>query len=207
MGVFLGIGTGRCGTVSLAKLLDAQPDVICTHEERPHLPWDFDWKKKEDWEAFQTHVARFKQRQAIARLAGDVAFYWLPYLHEMFSSFPDLKVICLKRDREETIRSYMKKTQGRNHWMHHDGKKWRLDPIWDKCYPKYDVESKEEAIGRYWDDYYRAVEDWARHYPDQVRVFSTHVLNSEEGQDEIFAFLGLKEHVHMLPCWFNRGQP
>lgn len=203
MGVFLGIGTGRCGTVSLAKLLDKQPGVVCTHEERPLLPWYFNWEDEAHWEAFHVHVARFKQ--AGAGLVGDVAFYWLPYLHEMFSTFPNLKVICLKRDRQETIRSYMRKTEGRNHWMIHDGRKWRLDSVWDPCYPKYHVETKEEAIGRYWDEYYRAVEGWARHRPEQVRVWDVDVLNSKRGQDEIFEFLGLKEHVHVLPCRFNVG--
>ena len=206
MGVFLGIGTGRCGTVSLAKLLDVQPGVVCTHENRPLLPWSFNWENEGHREAFCIHVTRFKQQQANARLVGDVAFCWLPYLHEMFFAFPDLKVICLKRDQEETIQSYMRKTEGRNHWMWHDGKKWKLDPVWDKCYPKYDAKTKEEAIGRYWDDYYRTVEGWARCHPDQVRIFDMDVLNSEEGQDEIFGVLGLKEHVHILPCWFNVGR-
>lgn len=206
MSVILGIGTGRCGTVSLARLLDAQPGVICTHEDQPYLPWHFNWENEADWEAFHIHVARFRQKQSKAKMVGDVAFYWLPYLHEMLSSFPGLKVICLKRDRDETIASYMKKTRGRNHWMPHDGSQWRLDPTWDPCYPKYpDAQTKEEAIGRYWDDYYRTAERWAQHWPDQVRIFDMDVLNSEEGQDQIFDFLGLKEHVHMLPCRFNVG--
>ena len=37
--VLLGIGTGRCGTLSLADLLSHQPGTRVTHECRPTLPW------------------------------------------------------------------------------------------------------------------------------------------------------------------------
>jgi len=37
--IILGIGTGRCGTASLAKILNQQPDMVCSFDEPPLLPW------------------------------------------------------------------------------------------------------------------------------------------------------------------------
>ncbi len=37
--IILGIGTGRCGTASLAKILNQQPDTVCSFDEPPLLPW------------------------------------------------------------------------------------------------------------------------------------------------------------------------
>jgi len=34
--IVVGLGKGRCGTVSLAHLLSAQPSSIVTHEWREH---------------------------------------------------------------------------------------------------------------------------------------------------------------------------
>jgi hypothetical protein len=37
--IILGIGTGRCGLASLAKILNQQPDTQCSYEDSPLLPW------------------------------------------------------------------------------------------------------------------------------------------------------------------------
>ena len=37
--IILGIGTGRCGLASLAKILNHQPDAQCSYEDAPLLPW------------------------------------------------------------------------------------------------------------------------------------------------------------------------
>ena len=36
--ILIGCGTGRCGTVSLSRLVDGCVDATCTHERRPLLP-------------------------------------------------------------------------------------------------------------------------------------------------------------------------
>jgi hypothetical protein len=37
--IILGIGTGRCGMASLAKVLGQQADAVCSYDEPPPLPW------------------------------------------------------------------------------------------------------------------------------------------------------------------------
>jgi hypothetical protein len=145
--MIFGLGTGRCGSMSLANLLSYQKDCLISHE-LGGLPWL-------TWKPLSTSLNSFLERimQRPERIAGDVSFYSLPYVNILMDRYDDIKFVILKRDKEETIKSYMKKTQGRNHWMSHNGSEWRLD-IWDRCYPKFNVDTKEEALSHYYDHYY-----------------------------------------------------
>lgn len=155
--------------------------INCTHEKRPLLPW------KVDKVLLQERIKYFNNNYNV----GDVAFFYLPYLEDLLDNVDSLKVICLKRDREETIASYMKKTQGRNHWLDHDGEKWRKDPVWDKCYPNYKLPSKEEAIREYWHKYYNYAEWLSDIYSSQVEIYPRDVLNDRGLQKEMFDFIDI----------------
>ena len=119
----------------------------------------------------------------------------LPYVEQILARYPDVKFVCLKRDRASTVASYMKKTEGRNHWIQHDGSRWYRDR-WDHSYPKYPCADKEKAIGRYWDDYYRESERLQALYPEAFCVFPTEALNSKPRQSEILSFLGIPRRRH-----------
>lgn len=179
--VFIGCGTGRSGTVALSKLLDGCENTICTHERRPLLPWMF------QTERFQERVRWFSN--ATTSLIGDVAYYYLPYLERFMRIFPGMKIICLERDRQEVIDSYMGKTPWRNHWYNHDGTHWVRDDVWDVTYPKYDLPDKSQAIGAYWADYRRQIRRLAETYADNVCLFRIDILNTRHGQKRIFDFL------------------
>ena len=158
-------------------------DIDCKHEKPPVLPWNVDSV------LLEVRIDYFKANNNV----GDVAFYYLPYLEDLLDNVNGLKVICLKRDREETVESYMKKTRGRNHWLDHEGEKWEKDPVWDKCYPNYNFESKERAIREYWHEYYDYTEYLSDIYPERVKVYSLDVLNNEEVQKKMFDFIGVDE--------------
>lgn len=168
--VSLGIGTGRCGTVSLSKMIKAK------HELRPLLPW------KKDIGAYVKHRRNMKMNRF-------VAFYYLKYLEELFKDF-ELRVVCLKRNRKETIESYLKKVPDHNHWG--KGKKSE----WSKCYPTYDLEDKRKGIARYYDEYYAKAREWEQK-TDRFKIFPTEALNKIEGQKEIF------EHLEIEPRPFK----
>jgi len=68
--IVLGIGTGRCGTASLARVLNQQPDAQASYEERPLLPW----KAVDAKRVLKERFARFRQNGK-ARLLGDVASF------------------------------------------------------------------------------------------------------------------------------------
>jgi|688.fasta_scaffold344887_2 hypothetical protein len=185
----IGLGSGRCGTHSLAHLLNQQSAAKVYHERVDHQIC---------WHGSEQAVHAFLD-EAIAQtefqLIGDVAFYYLPYVEAILARQPGVKFICLQRACTETVVSYLQKTSGRNHWMAHDGKNWQLS-VWDDCYPKYAVPDKESALTLYWYEYYFTATRLQALYPQQFRIFPMTALNSKAGQRTILAFLGIPE-AHM----------
>lgn len=197
----IGLGTGRCGTQSLAVVLNYQNAARVTHERYGAIAWQGD----------EERVATFVRLCATAQgldLAGDVAFYYLPYVEQILGLVPSAKFVCLKRDRKATVHSFVTRTRHKNHWTQHDGAKWRLD-AWDRCFPKYPVGDKAQAIGMYWDDYYCRAAALETAYPTAFRVFSMDVLNADEGQNALFDFLGISPRARrvILDVHENRSLP
>jgi hypothetical protein len=126
-------------------------------------------------------------------LVSDIAFYYLPYITHIITKYPSVKVICLKRNKELTINSYMKKTPGRNHWsaVH----SYDTDPVWDITYPTYYEEDKRKAIGMYWDQYYNTITNLREKFPDNIGIFSMdETFNTEKGQLKLFNFIELETY-------------
>ena len=141
--LIISIGTGRCGSVSLSKFLSAQEYVSVLHEGRldSHkirklIKWGNDEKNLFEWLEFLLSLDGNK-------FVGDTGMYYLPYIEQIIEKYPQVKIIVMEREKEEVVKSYIKKTTGRNHWFDHDGKEWDKDDKWDPCYPKYDIVNKE----------------------------------------------------------------
>jgi len=202
-GLVLGIGTGRCGSTTLTRLLSLQPGAYISHEHAPLLPW------KPCPQRYHFHRERFIALLKMRQYAGDVAHWWLPYLESIFQDFPDTRVICLKRDQQETVRSFElikgEGLAGVNHWSAHDGKQWRRN-LWDQCYPDYDVKSRKLALMLYWDEYYAIVPEMQKERPGQIRVFDPIQMDSESGQKEILDFCGFQDPVTSTELRLNRGK-
>jgi hypothetical protein len=47
--------------------------------------------------------------------------YFLPYVDFLIEKFPQSKFICLKREREAVIKSFVQWTQDHNPWYEHNG--------------------------------------------------------------------------------------
>lgn len=197
----IGLGTGRCGTQSLAVLLNHQSGARVTHERYGAIAWQGD----------EQRVAAFVHLCATAPgldLAGDVGFYYLPYVEQILELAASTRFVCLKRDRQATVHSYLTKTRHKNHWIQHDGTEWRFD-AWDRCYPKYAVTDKAEAIGMYWDEYYSRAAALESAHPEAFRVYDMDVLNTPEGQNALFDFIGIPQRVRRvnLDVHENRSPP
>lgn len=185
-GLLIGLGTGRCGTTSLAHLLNSAEDCSVTHESgviRLGLSWNFSEKGIKKALDIMGGVRDKK--------VGDIAFYYLPYVEWIASQRPEATFVCMRRDREETIESYMKKSGTRDHWssMRND-----LDP-WDRMYPRFKTDDKRAAIGMYWDMYYEETDRLERS-GIRIKTFDMHMLNEDSGVERILDFCGLR-------CLFN----
>lgn len=168
--LIIGLGTGRCGTKSLTRLLAAQ-GIEAEHERKPALSW-----------IGESNPGRHV-RQGLATAAwADVGFYYLPYIRRLMREFPGIRCICLRRDRAETIESFCR--VGKPEWFttNADG--------WPKCFPTYESASMRELAARYWDEYYAAAREFEC---ERFRIFDTESLNSELGIGRMLGFVGITD--------------
>lgn len=197
-----GLGSGRCGTGSLARVL--QKNGFNTSHEAFFMPWSID--KHDSFKALAYMYHREEDRVA------DVGYYWVNYVDQAFKYTYKPKMVCLKRGRQEVIDSWMNYKHGVNYWTSPASKHWNsgspLKPGYVnngdlfsqriRQFPKYDL-PKAEAIGEYWDEYYRIAEYQQAKYPEILRIYDMdYVLNTEDGQREMFKFIDVEEPVVSL---------
>jgi len=148
-------------------------------------------------------------------LIGDIAYYYLNYVDDILRAEPGCKFVCTRRDRAQTVASWLKKSAINrwpslwvadrikslltrtpfyteyNYWQEHDGSCYKPDPVWDSCFPKLEAETKEEAIGLYWDYYYLEAGRLQRRHPGCFQIFDVEELNEPAGQAKILDFIGI----------------
>ena len=86
--IVIGLGTGRCGTKSLARLLrlphEAQGAPVGSNKHFRGL-----------WKSTLKH-------------GGDVGYYWLPWVEEALKHDPDIRFVCIEREKEPCVMSLMR---------------------------------------------------------------------------------------------------
>ena len=181
--IIIGLGTGRCGTNSLQHMLDRLAETKITHEILPVN--EASWIPSPKY--FNKICSYFDNLEY--EIAGDIAFYYLPYFYLFKERYEHIKFIGLKRDKQAVVESYLKKTATRNHlsFPNNDFEDFR----WDIKYPKFYDMPKEKALGSYYDLYYGELFYLQDLFPKQVRVFDIEDLNSIAGVKKIFKFLNL----------------
>ncbi len=249
--IVIGLGSGRSGTASLAKLLSSQADSHCFHEMNPSCVRFSGTPRPilntiEEFQAIldggdparlTADLSRPVTAQAYdrlcqmpsVRLIGDVAFYYLSYVEQIAELNPNVRFVCLRRGKTETVESWMRKStinrwpskrvadrlsawivrepyqESYNYWMEHDGKVWRKDAVWDKCFPKFDASSKRDAIGKYYDYYYGVSEKLQDQLPYRFRMFNMEVLNNQEKQEDLLSFCGVARAQLVLKQYHIHG--
>lgn len=187
--LIIGLGTGRCGTVSLTKLLSKQKDTYASHEHiGARVAWGCDF----------TEVVKSisQQNRFIRKFNADVSFYNLPYVKDFLEHYHDVKFIILKRNRDEVIQSFDHKTAGKNHWQKHSGA-YYTKCEWDKCFPNFEAVSKKDAIGKWWDFYYDECESISQ---DICYHLNTEDLNNKNKCLDMLRFCGYDEPIYEQLC-------
>ncbi len=247
--IVLGLGSGRTGTASLSHLISSQSGAICFHELNPTgvvfegnpqpiingirefqaildggdrrlLSLDY---------ARPASVKKYEELQAMAevRIIGDIAYYYLRYVDDILAVNTGVRFVCIKRDREQTIDSWVVQAAirrwpslwladrfkslitrtpfytSRNFWQAHDGTTYQLDPVWDKTLPNFEAASMREAIGKYWDYYYVEAERLAGLYPQHFRIFPIAVMSNRDGQAALLRFIGIGDEDMVLRDSFH----
>ena len=201
--LILGIGTGRCGSTSLAKLLQRQKNCYASHEHTPRLPWIVNNKR------LDFHKRRFHLLLNKYNFVCDVSHWWLPYIEELAQDF-NISIVVLKREKEATVNSFYRiKGSGEkgsiNHWLDHNGSVWQKN-IWDECYPSYNVSDIKEAISLYWEQYYAEVESVRKRESSSIAVFDTNDLSNKNTQYKLLQFCGFSDPVLDKNLHYNKGE-
>lgn len=183
--IIIGLGSGRCGTTTLTKLLGSQAGVIAEHENvglfwnvNPVL-FEHSWKKITEPDS---------------KIIASVSFAWLRYIPMAVEKDPSVRCICLKRNKTATVESFSAHLRNFNVWTHysslHFDMKHSRSMIRINGFPKYDL-PREEAIAQYWDDYYRIADEHERAFPENFKVFPIDAFNSHEGVKSMLGFAGI----------------
>ena len=203
MRLLFGCGSGRSGTLSLSRLLQAQGAAI-SHEMAHYspggypelaetLPWDgVDGPVL--WEALRRIETRDELAQGRhADVGGDVAYFWLEYAPHLFGAHPDCRVICLERQREPCIESLLAIQELRGHNSFSLTPSAEETPRRIASVPKFEGD-REEATGRYWDWCHAQARLLERAYPALFRIFQMEqVLNERTPQEKMLRWAGFEE--------------
>ena len=187
--IVIGCGPGRCGTRSLARLLDLQPGVSATHEAfTPRIGWWRTWSA----DGSESIITALQRRRTNARIVSDVSFcHTAGILH--FAK--QCRVVYMFRETDAIVESYSRKTATRNHWQQHDGRRWKRCR-WDRAYPKIDGGGKLDAIYSYvLMCNGLAAQAIAEYGPEQVRFVSTAELNLPDRVDDLLRWIGVENPV------------
>lgn len=209
--VILGLGSGRCGTKSLATLLNLQPNTEISHEDfHSHgRPFRLSYDYHEDPLALAFKVLALRKPLFV----GDVAFYWISNCLPLLNHNADVKCICLKRDKQSVIESYWSRNDGRpmddnlnlgnNFKIQGVAVGGMLLKVCSECGPN--IELLKKKTGEIWDNYYMQAEKLQQEYPN-FRIFPTEALNGEETVKDILYFAGIPEEKQMITSgiWLNK---
>lgn len=207
--IILGIGTGRCGTQALATFLNLQK--ISVQHEGSILPWAFD---TDHLKILQTNLSKLSTVDYPD--VGDINFSLLNYiepliqqLHQESSPHNALRVICLKRDKAETVKSWMTNQKNYNFWSVKEHSSFTLglylrNDTLENSFPKYDLD-KENALMQFWDDYYAETSRLEKLYPDFIKTFDMKTLLSEPAvQEDMLDFIEIVKSKRFVTAFKNK---
>lgn len=177
--IIIGLGTGRCGTLSLSKLLSLQGCVV-THEVKPLPRWDLS-----NLDKIMDRIRQYEINDN--EYCGDVCSGYLNYVEPIYEALGNrVRFICLERDKKHNIESWVKKAKNKNYWS----KKGSKDE-WSPMFPKYDHEDKRECLSMYWEEYNHKT----NHLQEKISVFKkirTEQLNDDSSIVDILKFCEIK---------------
>ena len=200
--VIIGIGTGRNGTKSLSEILSSCKNVDVLHEG-----YITEWYRGSIWdddpkiESLERQNNFFRQRMSEGQFAGNVAFFLLPRISFILENFKTAKIICLHRNKKDTVKSWMKWCHGLSHCFPPDMSKFvnsehvKHQAKWFGMFPKFEsAKNSEEAWEMYWDMY----EEESMKLENVLHI-QTESLNEDYKLDILYSFVEIPPEDRNYP--------
>lgn len=181
---------GKCGTTSLAHLLDSQPDSCFSHEMQG-THWF------EIFSDYQRVKKNLLKRAESNCFVGDVSYAWAQYTNRIIEDFPDVKFINLWRDKEETVESFWKGNQNRVEAIN-TPTPWATREFWLVMYPFFGFPPSKDQIAHTYDIYHRLTEIILTIYPKRVFCLNVKSLNDIDKVDNLLNFVGIPKEQRVL---------
>jgi len=172
----------KCGSKSLAVRLDRCESVTCVHEHDMKMRGSHAWIA----ERVDKVVDRIKGSE---ENYGEACFYHLWYLEVLMARLPELRVICLRRDEEEWMRSFMHMLRGSDPFTKHSAQNKGM-------YPRYTGNSVEDKAHLFYEMYYTKIDALDR-LTGRILQVPMYDLNSIDGLRGIYDFLKIPEQVRV----------
>ena len=176
---FIAIGTGRCGTVSLSRIIGACDNVLCTHES-----YVTNWYEPKMSKL--NKLLEFLEKSYCGNeLRGEVQPHILPHLPFFKKRLPHLKIICLHRPCEEVVASFLRRGIDK---LRPSARPYQKNTKWVYRLPDIEAHSHADAVRCYWEMYekYMAEMEGAFH-------LQTRELNDDGKIAGLFDFLEIPE--------------
>lgn len=191
---FFVLSAGRCGTMTLAHMLDTATNARVFHHPQPDpireclQAW---WGKIEKSEAFWRFRRPFlTQAWKMGLVHGETDLLMTPFSEAIAREIPEAKFIALIRDPRDFVRSGMR----RNYYRGHPWDVGRLRPaVGDEDSPVWDRMSPFEKVCWLWARTYREIGAMAERIgAERVRILRMEdLVRRPETVKDVFAFLGL----------------
>jgi len=193
--VIIGLGSGRCGTVTLYKILNRY-NADVSHEKM-QMPWEFNLTE------LHHNIENMEHRYQ--PVVGDVACWWLNYVDYMKENVKDIKFVCLKRNKQDTLNSFMERFKYEDYWTEKGMFPEYIDGIQTLTgvFPVLPLKDKRAALSFYYDLYYQIAEE---HVGNNFRIFDMWtLLNVKHQQQCLFDWLELPTHTPIIgQKWNNK---
>ena len=194
---WVGIGTGRCGTKSLAAIVESCKNTEVGHETRQYIS---QWYSNDLCLTEWCQMAQAKAEEGV--LVGEVQLYMLPHIMFLRQRIPQLKVVHLHRDKQATVNSHVQKLKPM--FRPFDKAKYYRDGSpWAGRYPLIDAASSEQAYEFWWEMY----EALGNTLTDPVFHINMEDLNNDDEIRQLFDFLEIPEEDRIIPeqrNWKNK---
>ena len=193
---FFSLSSGRCGTQTLANILNTASNTKVYHHPKPYLV-------NETQKAYQDKIDKSKTfwraRKGVINDAwndslifGELDHNMTPFATTIFKEIPDSKFILLIRNPWNYVRSGMR----RNYYFGHPWDTGRLCPdVNHQDYERWQNMDQFEKICWLWNETYQRISKYLEQIPVDnyiVVKFEDLIANTEKSR-EIFEFLNLKK--------------